>query len=256
MDVKCVEIKRDGLTLRGDLRVPEGKDKCPVVIIFHGFMASRGYGEKSSMFERIADECVKRGIAAVKFDFDGHGESGGEFSDMNVYSEILDAAKIVDYVRSLPFVTDIYAAGHSQGALVGGMIAGMYREYISKLVMIAPAATLKDDALAGSLFGTPYDSYNLPEYISVTNDKGQSFKTGNLYFRIAKTLPIYETTELFTGKMLIIHGSDDQAVGVIGSRRYKERMPRAELIIVDGADHGFTGKLDFVAEKTADFLAE
>ena len=256
MEIKQIEVKRDGLTLRGDIRVPDGADKCPAVIIFHGFMASRGYGEPNGMFERIADACAAAGMAAVKFDFDGHGESGGEFSDMNVYSEILDAAKIIDYVRKLPFVTDIYIVGHSQGSVVGGMIAGLYREYVSKLVMLAPAATLKDDALAGSLFGTSYDSYDLLEYIPVTNDKGQQFKTGNLYFRIAKTLPIYETTAMFPGKTLIIHGSEDQAVGVIGARRYKERMPRAELIIVDGADHGFTNFTDFIVEKTAKFLAD
>ena len=63
-------------------------------------------------------EYTEKGIAVIKFDFDGHGESDGDFSDMNVYSEILDAAKVIDYVRNLDFVTDIYIVGHSQGALV------------------------------------------------------------------------------------------------------------------------------------------
>ena len=250
MNIQNVEIKRDGLTLRGDLRVPEGAEKCPIVIICHGFMANRSH----EMFERIANECVERGMAAVKFDFDGHGESDGEFSDMNVYSEILDAAKIIEYVREMPFVTKIYIAGHSQGALVGGMIAGMYREYVSKLVMLAPAATMKDDAQIGSCFGVPYDSYHIPDFFPVRNNEGENFNVGSLYFRIAKTLPIYETTTLFTGKVLIIHGSEDPAVGVIGAKRYKERMPRAELVIVEGGDHGFNNSLDFVVTKTADFL--
>ena len=35
---------------------------------------------------------------------------------MNVLSEILDAAKIIDYVRGLDFVTEINILGHSQGA--------------------------------------------------------------------------------------------------------------------------------------------
>ena len=250
MDIQNIEIKRDGLTLRGDLRVPIVKDKFPIAIICHGFMANR----KHDMFERIANACVERGIAAIKFDFDGHGESDGEFSDMNVYSEILDAAKIIEYVRSLPFVSEIYIIGHSQGALVGGMIAGMYREYISKLVMLAPAATMKDDAQIGSCFGVPYDSYHIPDFFPVRNNDGEHFNVGSLYFRIAKTLPIYETTPLFTGKVLIVHGSEDPAVGVIGAKRYKERMPRAELVIVEGGDHGFNNSLDFVVEKTADFL--
>ena len=72
---------------------------------------------------------------------------------MNVLSEILDAAKIIDYVRGLDFVTEINILGHSQGALVGGMMAGYYRECISKLIMLAPAATIKDDSLIGSCTG-------------------------------------------------------------------------------------------------------
>ncbi len=141
-----ISIKRDGIVLKGDLIKPDGVRKCPAAIIFHGLMSSRG-NVRHNMFADIAENLVKNNIAAIKFDFDGHGESGGEFSDMNVFSEILDAAKIVDFVRNLEWVTDIYIVGHSQGALVGGMIAGYYREYIKKLVMLAPAATIKDDAL-------------------------------------------------------------------------------------------------------------
>ncbi|MGN1116403.1 MAG: alpha/beta hydrolase family protein, partial [Candidatus Ornithomonoglobus sp.] len=109
-----ISLKRDGLTLRGDLLKPEDAEKCPVAVIFHGLMSSRGKTDES-MFYRIAYALLERGIASVRFDFNGHGDSDGEFRDMNVFNEILDAGKIIDYVRSLPFASDIYIAGHSQG---------------------------------------------------------------------------------------------------------------------------------------------
>lgn len=243
-------IKRDGLTLRGDIIKPD-TEKCPIAVIFHGFMSSRD----ADMFCCIADELVKNGIAAVKFDFDGHGESDGDFSDMNVYSEILDAAKIIEYVRGLDFVTDIYIVGHSQGAVVGGMIAGYYREAVKKLVMLAPAATLKDDAQNGTCFGVEYDIYNVPDKLRMTNVNGDNFDVGGLYFRIARTLPIYETTSMFKGETLIVHGTADEAVGVIGSERYNNCMPNARLELIEGATHGF-GDLAFarVIKMTVDFL--
>ena len=243
-------IKRDGLTLRGDIIKPD-TEKCPIAVIFHGFMSSRD----ADMFCCIADELVKNGIAAVKFDFDGHGESDGDFSDMNVYSEILDAAKIIEYVRGLDFVTDIYIVGHSQGAVVGGMIAGYYREAVKKLVMLAPAATLKDDAQNGTCFGVEYDIYNVPNKLRMTNVNGDNFDVGGLYFRIARTLPIYETTSMFKGETLIVHGTADEAVGVIGSERYDECMPNARLELIEGATHGF-GDFAFarVIKMTIDFL--
>ena len=243
-------IKRDGLTLRGDIIKPD-TEKCPIAVIFHGFMSSRD----ADMFCCIADELVKNGIAAVKFDFDGHGESDGDFSDMNVYSEILDAAKIIEYVRGLDFVTDIYIVGHSQGAVVGGMIAGYYREAVKKLVMLAPAATLKDDAQNGTCFGVEYDIYNVPDKLRMTNVNGDNFDVGGLYFRIARTLPIYETTSMFKGETLIVHGTADEVVGVIGSERYDECMPNARLELIEGATHGF-GDFAFarVIKMTIDFL--
>lgn len=250
-----ISIKRDGLTLRGDLMKPD-KEKCPVAIIFHGIMSNRGNKNKN-MFSRIADALIKKGIAVVKFDFDGHGESDGNFSDMNVYSEILDASKIMDYVRKLDFVTDIYIVGHSQGALVGGMIAGYYREYVTKLVMLAPAATIKDDALNGSCFGISYDKRNIPEYIEMINTEKEHFRLGNMYFRIAKTLPIYETTSMFEGKTLIIHGTKDEAVGVIGSKRYAECMENVKLDIIEGESHGLEDfSMDRVVAEVEDFLKE
>ncbi len=250
-----ISIKRDGLTLRGDLRKPD-LEKCPVAIIFHGLM-SRRMVDDNSMFDIIADKCVERGIAAVKFDFNGHGDSDGDFFDMNVFNEILDAAKIMEYVRKLPFVTDIYIAGHSQGALVGGMIAGYYRDKVKKLAMLAPAATIRDDALKGSCFGMPYDSYNVPEYMPMKNLEGDEFRLGGLYFRIAKTLPVYETTSMFEGKTLIVHGTADAAVGVVGAQRYTECMPNAELVLIEGEEHGFNKfSLDRVTTMVADFFAQ
>ncbi len=249
-----IEIKRDGLTLRGDLLKPD-REKCPVAIIFHGLMSNRGR-DGSGMFSRIADALVEKGIAAVKFDFDGHGESDGDFEDMTVYSELLDAAKIMKYVRELDFAEDIYIVGHSQGALVGGMIAGYYREYVKKLVMLAPAATIVDDALKGSCFGAMYDTYNTPEHMKMRNVDGDEFLLGEFYLRTARTLPVYETTSMFKGETLIIHGTDDQAVGVIGSKRYAEYMENVKLELIEGEQHGLDlFSLDRVVEEVAGFLS-
>lgn len=246
-----VSITRDGLTLRGELQKPD-RDKCPMVIIFHGFMGSR----QSPLLCRIGDECVKRGMAALRFDFDGHGESDGSFSDMTVYSELLDASKIMDYVRSLDFVTDIYIVGHSQGGVVAGMTAGYFRDRVTKLVMLAPAASLKEDAQNNYYMGTHYDLRILPDFFPVVNNKNERLNLGHMYIRTAKTLPIYETTSMFGGQTLIIHGTKDDVVTVAGSKGYKEHMPEAHLVLIEGEGHSlceFSG--DDVVKMTADFLS-
>lgn len=66
----------------------------------------------------------------IRFDFDGHGKSDGNFSDMDVLRELLDAIEILKYVQKYSFITDIYVLGHSQGGVVGGMLAGLYPDII------------------------------------------------------------------------------------------------------------------------------
>lgn len=249
-----IEIKRDGLTLKGELLKPD-VDKCPVAIIFHGLMSNIGKAD-NHMFARIAHSLYERGIASVRFDFSGHGESDGKFSDMTVIGEILDAVKILEYTKSLPFAEEIYIVGHSQGGLVGGMIAGYYRDIIDKLVLLAPAATIKTQAIEGSCFGMMYDNYYVPESITMYNVEKKRFDLGEAYYRIAKTLPIFETTSMFKGETLIIHGEKDPAVNYIASIQYGECMPNAEVHILEGENHGLSEfSLDQTIERISDFLA-
>jgi len=249
-----IDIKRDGLTLRGELLKPD-KDKCPVAIIFHGLMSSIGYDDEH-IFVKMAKALYSKGIATIRFDFHGHGKSDGEFSDMTVYGEILDAVKILEYTRSLDFVTDTYIIGHSQGGLVGGMIAGYYREIIDKLVLLAPAATIKTDAQKGSCFGQMYDTYIVPKSVTMYNTYKERFDLGESYYKTAKTLPVFETTAMFKGRTLIIHGSKDEAVNCSAATQYGECMPNAEVHILEGETHGLNAfSLDETIVQIADFLS-
>ena len=48
-----INIKRDGLTLRGRLERPDTESKCPAAIIFHGFTGDLGY-ERDGLFQALA----------------------------------------------------------------------------------------------------------------------------------------------------------------------------------------------------------
>ena len=100
---KYVEIKRDGLTLRGMLHIPKDvSQKVPMVILLHGFCDDRN--EINFVHNELSLRLCDAGIASVRFDMNGSGESDGRFEDMTVSSEILDAQAMLRYVRSLDFV--------------------------------------------------------------------------------------------------------------------------------------------------------
>ena len=148
-----IEIQREGQTLRGVLEGTTTVKNDRVAILMHGFTANRN----TNLLREIADNLRDENVASVRFDFNGHGESDGKFEDMTVVNEIADAKAILDYVRTDPHVRNIFLIGHSQGGVVASMLAGLYPDVIKKIVLIAPAAQLKDDALAGKTQSATYD---------------------------------------------------------------------------------------------------
>lgn len=233
-----VEIKRDGLTLRGVLEIPEEKTNFDLAILMHGFSGNCGRNNPGNMHYRLAKMLKEIGIASVRFDFNGHGESDGNFCDMTVPSEIADGQKILDYVRSLPGIKNIYLIGHSQGGVVAGMLAGYYHEFISKLVLLAPAASLKDDALIGHTLNLRYDPLHIPD----KQELRPGYNVGGFYLRTAQTLPIYSVSAKYNGKVCLIHGTADDIVSPNVTIKYQQYYSQSVVHWIAGAGHLFEGK--------------
>lgn len=246
-----LSITRDGLRLRALLERPSHNRPCPIMIMCHGFGGSMD-AYPGSLYQRIAERLVARGVAVLRFDFNGHGRSDGEFSHMDVLNEIEDLIAVLRYVRSRTDVTAIRLLGHSQGGVAAGMVAGLYHDVIDRLALLAPAATLKDDALAGTCMGRRYDPDHIPDIVKVPG----AGEVGGHYFRIAQLLPIYEMTVRFTGPSLAIHGLADDIVDSKASRRYGEMMPNCTVSLYPRLDHGINGADgDKAVEEVVDFLS-
>ncbi len=231
-----ITIKRDGLNLHGLL---EGTDKIEndaIAILMHGFKGDLGYDDSKILYA-LSHYLNDQGLPTIRFDFDGCGKSDDKFEDMTVYSEILDGIKILDYVRNTVKAKHIYLVGHSQGGVVASMLAGYYRDVIEKLALLAPAATLKSDALDGVYQGSTYDPTHIPEIVNVSG-----FEVGGAYFRAAQLLPIYQTAEHYNREALLIHGLADKVVSPKASRKFHTLLPKSELHLIPDEGHMFNGK--------------
>ena len=100
-----VTIDGDHGKLQAIIQKPALKQgqQCPMVVFCHGFGGSKG----GPLFELVADSLQREGIASIRFDFNGHGESEGRFQDMTVPNEINDAKKVIEYVRDLRYVSKV-----------------------------------------------------------------------------------------------------------------------------------------------------
>lgn len=240
-----ITIQRDGLTLVGDREEPFG-EIYDMAILMHGFTANRN----TDLLRQIADNLRNENVASVRFDFNGHGESDGKFEDMTVTNEIADAKAILDYVRTDPHVRNIFLVGHSQGGVVASMLAGLYPDVIKKVVLMAPAAQLKDDALKGNTQGASYNPDHIPAVVPFKDRK-----LGGFYLRIAQVLPIYEVSKRYSGPVSIIVGSNDQVVDPKYSQKYDQVYQNSKLNMIDHADHSFSGEYkEKAAAIASDFL--
>lgn len=216
------------------IQKPELKagEKVPMAILMHGFTADKD----SRIIALLADSLQARGIASIRFDFNGHGESEGDFQEMTVPNEIEDAKMVYEHVKALPYVSDVALAGHSQGGVVASMVAGeLGNDKVKAVVLFAPAAVLRDDAIRGNTMGAFYNPLDPPEYVQLGNKK-----LGGDFIRTAFSLPIYPTAAKYTGAACIIHGNGDRIVPYTYGERYHEIWQNSQLYILEGYDHGFS----------------
>lgn len=228
-------VQRDGLTLAG-IYEPALHPTGTVAILMHGFAGDRGYTE-TALLRQLAARLRDVGVSTVRFDFNGLGQSDGDFANMTVLNEIADAQAVLAAVQSRLHPQQIDLLGHSQGGVVASMLAGYYPDLIHKLVLMAPAATLKDDALAGHTQGLNYDPHHIPTTLPL-ND---TLTLGGFYLRTAQHLPIYETAQAFTGPVCLIHGDADQVVNQVASQRYADVYRNRTFHLIPGASHGLDG---------------
>lgn len=248
---KNVEIEGDHGKLVAILQTPDNQQKYPLVILCHGFNADKDY----PLIKFLADDLEKIGIASIRFDFNGHGKSEGDFQDMTVPNEIVDAKKVYEYVSKLPGVTSISIAGHSQGGVVASMVAGeLGAKKIKSVALMAASPSLRDDAIIGFMFRKKhYDLKNPPEYIEITTPYG-SRRIGREYLLTLQKLPIYETSKKFTGPVLLIHGTADTHVAYTYSLHYQEVYKNSELKLLEGFNHAYEPDIEKAAEIVADFF--
>ena len=236
------------------ITLPKGfnpeKDKCPMAILMHGFMASK----KFHPIPMLAETLAKEGIASICFDFNAHGKSEGDFINMTIANEIEDAKAVFNYVNTLPYVTKTAFIGHSQGGVISGMLAGELEHEQNKpvcLVLLAPAAVLKADAIAGQCMGKKYNASNPPKYVNV-----MFHKLGREFILAAQKLPIYETSCKYTGKVCLIHGKRDKIVPYSYSEKYNSLYANSELHLMEDESHFMSGDKEAIMSIITKFVKE
>ncbi len=242
-------LQGDHGRLAAQLHAPSHQKEYPLVLILHGFNASKDM----PLLTELATQLNAQGIATLAFDFNGHGQSEGAFVDMTIPNELEDARRAYQYARQLPHVSSVALVGHSQGAIVAAMLAGeLGAAQIKALALMSPSPELKEDVASGSLFGVTFDPKNPPQFITLRN----GLKVGHDYLQTTQQIPVYEESAKYTGPVLVLHSQDDQLVPYQYGQQMSAVYQNARLETLHGFDHNFTQDTPAADKLVTNFLTE
>jgi hypothetical protein len=208
------------------LHLPE-RARAPGVVFLHGFTGCKH--ETRRLYVLTAREMARHGIASLRIDFRGSGDSAGDFSEMTITRELEDARAAVAFMRGRSEVdaSRIGALGMSMGGMVAALLLGE-DPGITAAVLWCPvcdfSALIRRQALDSAFAeGDVADRGGWPV--------GKAFAVDGLTHRPVEALARSKA------RVLILHGDRDQAVSCEESLLHKN-VARRE--IVSGADHCFS----------------
>ena len=149
-DVKY-ENKPAGITLGGTLTLPLGQGPFPAVLLITG--SGQQDRDETLLGHRpflvLADYLTRRGIAVLRVDDRGFGESTGDFSAATTADFATDVETGVAYLKTRPEVNihKIGLIGHSEGGVIAPMVAARNRD-VAFIVMMAGTGVPGDQVIA------------------------------------------------------------------------------------------------------------
>lgn len=126
-EVKVPNPAAGGLLLAGTLTVPSGKGPFPAVVLITGSgpedRDETMFGHKP--FAVLADYLTCRGVAVLRLDDRGVGQSEGYFRKATTADFATDTRAALTFVRSQPSIDarQVGLLGHSEGSLIAAMVA-------------------------------------------------------------------------------------------------------------------------------------
>jgi dienelactone hydrolase len=248
----------------GDHRVPgtlalpadAAGRQVPAVLLLHGDLSSRD--ENADMFARLAAALAARGIASLRIDFAGTGDSEEPDLSLDYPTMVFDATASLDYLQQDPTgdgaidPAKIAILGLSRGGGIGATVTGTEPGVAAFISWSGAVYNGYDEDPAG------HEEARENGYLPL--DFGDRiFKLGLNWFDTIEASHPLDDISGYTGPILAVVGSDDQVVDPEVSTIFVQSVASTDttLHVVDGADHGFTADEavgDEAISVTADWL--
>lgn len=255
-DTAFVETKITLQTSTGDiygtLTTPVSFSQCPVALIIAGSGPTDRDGNnikmKNNSLKILATELSGKGIASLRYDKRGIAESkaaGKSEADLRFDDYITDAAGWIDMLKKDKRFTQVIVIGHSEGSLIGMVVAAKADMFVS----VSGAGRSADKVLKQQLGAQPKEIQDLsfPIIDSLKTGKTVADAPAMLYalFRPSvqpymiswfKYDPALEIKKLSI-PTLIVQGTNDIQVSVEDAKLLSAANPKATLLLIENMNH-------------------
>lgn len=233
---------KDGTKLCGIYSIPE-KIKG-FVLLAHGINVDKN--EWGNFFGDIAHELYLKGFGSLRFDFRGHGESGGEQKEMTVIGETIDLEASIKAISKY-WRKNIAIIGMSFGAGPAILYAAQESTKINCLVLLCPVIDYISTFLK-PVVPWAKDTFNKDGFKQL-DDKGfllldDDFAIGAKLVQEFKVIKPFESLKTLKLPVLLMHGNKDSMVPYKVSEKYGQVNNLSEFLAIRNAEHGFADKND------------
>ena len=240
---RIVHIESGSVRLAAALHLPEpimepDAGRRPLVLICHGFVGSRV--GVNCLFVKAARELCRYGLAVLRFDYGGCGESEGEYGEGGLDVLLQQTHDVIDYALKLERVDSrrVILLGHSLGGAVATLAASQ-DERIHSLVLWAAVARPSAD-IVRIVGETGYEQAlqtGWTEYLG--------YRLTDRFFRSMERFDPLQEAQRFAKDTLVLHGNRDDVIPVDAMFQYERQFRlrpagSCETGIVLGGDHTFS----------------
>ncbi|RSM82571.1 alpha/beta hydrolase [Kibdelosporangium aridum] len=229
----------DGLQLVGTLVTPDSPTDRAVVFV-HGGGVTR---EEGGFFTRLAQGVGEAGVASLRFDLRGHGESEGRQEDLTLSAILNDIQAAIEHVKAEADVTSVSLLGVSFAGGICAYFAAKRPELVHRLVLGNPLLNYKKRFIDDK----PYWHDDRIDEEAAKELIEQGFVAHSPTFKLSRPLlneVFWLQPHTVLGEIqaptLILHGTTDTFIPVESSRTAVAQLTcEHKLVELEGAQHGF-----------------
>ncbi|MTI86156.1 MAG: alpha/beta hydrolase [Firmicutes bacterium] len=233
-----ITIKSELYDIPAIFSYPNVGTKFPTVILCHGTGSCKD--EVGSLFVKLAESLRERGVASIRFDFAGCGESSAKGQVLTFCGEVDDIEKVYAYLCQSEKVDSykIAVLGFSQGARAMAEFLGKHPQKINAAISWSGACHNGEGVFAG-WFQEYYEEAVKNGYVKIPMLWRDDLILSKKWFDDIRDSYPMKSLSKYEGAMLAISGREDALVPYIHAKEIVSacKGKTRESRIIDHADH-------------------